>query len=434
MLGKLTTERAMKIQRDYVEFQARKKREIECPFCCEIKKIKDEKAWRRHVYADLRPYVCTFADCSKPYFGDLNEWFNHEMQSHRVSYACQLCQGKLYSSDKQYLDHVRRRHPALLVGGGEQALLDIAKQPVQQISAEDCPCCIDWTDRLRLRLPDIDASEPIHVTPAVFKRHLASHLEQLALFALPLPTSENDGQDSKVAVNVESEDDIRSVATWVSFTSEEEMDDGDRKMDADADMYSLTNDRDGESDPMYDFEVLGGGEDPEFEISILASATRGARAPKRVRYACIPCRSRRVVCDLFSRKSYDAPCDRCRREGRECFFSSEHPLHSTQAAQEDHSTTGPQDDQKAKERLERLRSIEREEQLAFYQQAMPDIKMTVEQWSETAEKLQRYASDMAKIGRALSRWYEATEDDDKVRLFFRMVSQHSLLSSFYLAI
>jgi hypothetical protein len=207
-LGKLSQDRAMQIHRDYVEFQARKKREVECPFCCKIMNIKDEKAWRRHVYADLRPYVCTFADCSKPYFDDLDEWFNHEMQSHRVSYACQLCQGKLYSSDGQYLDHVRRRHPALWVDGGEQALLDLGKKPLQQISAEHCPCCTDWTDRLRRRQPGIDASEPIHVTPAVWKKkHLASHLEQLALFALPLPTSDNDSQDSKIALNVKAEED-----------------------------------------------------------------------------------------------------------------------------------------------------------------------------------------------------------------------------------
>jgi hypothetical protein len=53
---------------------------------------------------------------------------------------------------------------------------------------------------------------------------------------------------------------------------------------------------------------------------------------------------------------------------------------------------------------------------------MPNIKMTVGEWSETAQKLHRYARDMAKIGRGLAKWYKVTEDDDRARLFFRMVS------------
>lgn len=44
---------------------------------------------------------------------------------------------------------------------------------------------------------------------------------------------------------------------------------------------------------------------------------------KRVYQACIPCRRRKVRCDLGSVDDpHDPPCVRCRRESKECFFSA----------------------------------------------------------------------------------------------------------------
>ncbi|KAJ6785906.1 hypothetical protein PWT90_05547 [Aphanocladium album] len=49
----------------------------------------------------------------------------------------------------------------------------------------------------------------------------------------------------------------------------------------------------------------------------------GANAHKRVYQACIPCRRRKVRCDLGSVDNpHDPPCVRCRRESKECFFSA----------------------------------------------------------------------------------------------------------------
>lgn len=50
----------------------------------------------------------------------------------------------------------------------------------------------------------------------------------------------------------------------------------------------------------------------------------GANAQhKRVYQACIPCRRRKVRCDLGSVDNpHDPPCVRCRRESKECFFSA----------------------------------------------------------------------------------------------------------------
>lgn len=53
-----------------------------------------------------------------------------------------------------------------------------------------------------------------------------------------------------------------------------------------------------------------------------ASSTAGTQH-KRVYQACIPCRRRKVRCDLGSVDNpSDPPCVRCRRESKECYFSA----------------------------------------------------------------------------------------------------------------
>ncbi|KAI1344328.1 hypothetical protein F5Y15DRAFT_109596 [Xylariaceae sp. FL0016] len=52
-------------------------------------------------------------------------------------------------------------------------------------------------------------------------------------------------------------------------------------------------------------------------------AAAQAAQHKRVYQACIPCRRRKVRCDLGSVDNpHDPPCVRCRRESKECFFSA----------------------------------------------------------------------------------------------------------------
>lgn len=62
---------------------------------------------------------------------------------------------------------------------------------------------------------------------------------------------------------------------------------------------------------------------PAISQHSLSQQQSGASAHKRVYQACIPCRRRKVRCDLGSVDNpNDPPCVRCRRESKDCFFSA----------------------------------------------------------------------------------------------------------------
>ncbi|KAF2007646.1 hypothetical protein P154DRAFT_419374, partial [Amniculicola lignicola CBS 123094] len=187
------------------ELRTGKRKEIECPFCFRMKKFKNERAWKRHVFSDIKVYVCTFSGCDSPLFGDINQWFRHELENHRVEYACRLCKGKSYQLQERYIAHTRRQHPEVYQSGGENAVLEMGRKPLDQIPVQDCPCCTDWADRLTMRAESQVWSPQklgniTTVFPTYFKRHLASHLEQLALFAIPVGSASGDEVKSNAAV------------------------------------------------------------------------------------------------------------------------------------------------------------------------------------------------------------------------------------------
>jgi hypothetical protein len=67
----------------------------------------------------------------------------------------------------------------------------------------------------------------------------------------------------------------------------------------------------------------GTGHSDETSASQTAAQQLQQAQHKRVYQACIPCRRRKVRCDLGSVDDpHDPPCVRCRRESKECYFSA----------------------------------------------------------------------------------------------------------------
>ena len=102
---------------------------FQCPICCYIITVSGQREWMKHVFFDLQPYVCVFEQCKTPLL--------------------------LYENRRDWFAHVEKNH---LPRSGPASL-------VHQIQ---CPLC---KEHLRSR--------------PLIRRHLARHLEEVALFSLP---------------------------------------------------------------------------------------------------------------------------------------------------------------------------------------------------------------------------------------------------------
>ncbi|KOS37374.1 hypothetical protein ACN38_g11829 [Penicillium nordicum] len=152
------------------------KRPFECPYCFYIITVRDRKAWARHIFRDLMPYVCIFPGCSTP--------------------------NKLYGGRRQWHHHIQQAHASMPSTNGTY----------------DCSICKQGS------------------LPAVgFQRHVGQHLEELALFLLPRTDEYEDeneeGTDENLSnvslddnsvESVEQRHDTNDAATPASDSSEDE--------------------------------------------------------------------------------------------------------------------------------------------------------------------------------------------------------------------
>ncbi|KAJ9492054.1 hypothetical protein VN97_g1191 [Penicillium thymicola] len=116
---------------------------FECPYCFVIITITNRRAWARHVFNDLMPYMCVFPSCPTPH--------------------------RLYESRREWFSHLQSQH-------------SISETPNVHV---DCPLCLS-------SLPSGKQLE----------RHVGRHLEELALFALP-----RSEDDDKAAISSDEDSD-----------------------------------------------------------------------------------------------------------------------------------------------------------------------------------------------------------------------------------
>ncbi|PGH04453.1 CAMK protein kinase [Polytolypa hystricis UAMH7299] len=186
---------------------------FECPYCKNILNIKQERKWRKHVLSDLRPYVCTFKECELRMFGERRAWFLHELEHHRAQWQCRFCTSQPFH-DKGSLElHLARRHHELCSASQLHSLLELSRQSPEYIAANDCPFCDDFEARLRLT-DQIEAPSTVLISSTQFSRHVASHMEQLALFAIPRGYLEKDdmGSGNSAMANFDEGEDSQASA------------------------------------------------------------------------------------------------------------------------------------------------------------------------------------------------------------------------------
>jgi hypothetical protein len=162
-----------------------------CPYCFDDLEVglsiatKDD--WNLHVFADLEPYMCTFDKClrAEKTFAIRDEWFRHELESHRILkvWVCHSCV-KEFSSAQAFEEHLQLNH-GNISGPSQMAMMVQLCVKHSQIHPKEevCPLCA-----LKLCVEEM-------------RDHIASHLEQFAL------TSINGDESSEE----DDSDDIQSV-------------------------------------------------------------------------------------------------------------------------------------------------------------------------------------------------------------------------------
>ena len=162
-----------------------------------------DKVSRRHIFNDLNPYVCTFEYCDSSLYSTRHKWFEHELEAHRKDWQCKIkgC-GRVFEAVGLLETHVKTRHSDSVTETQLPALLEVCGRPLDRTAPEDCPFCDKWAEHLRKTQPMTGSqlgARTLVVTSKQFRDHVARHMEQLALFALPKHIKdEDDGEADSI--------------------------------------------------------------------------------------------------------------------------------------------------------------------------------------------------------------------------------------------
>jgi hypothetical protein len=129
------------------------------------------------VFRDLRPYTCTYGDCSNPdkMYATRHDWIYHEMQMHRRQWKCQKCDVGFHSKASM-ADHLREIHSES-VATQLSIFLEMSERPIDDDRRMKCVLC------------------PSQLSLSRLLEHLAQHMEEIALFVLP--SLSDDDEDAK---------------------------------------------------------------------------------------------------------------------------------------------------------------------------------------------------------------------------------------------
>lgn len=134
---------------------------------------------------DLRPYICTFENCTKPdrLHQSRYDWSNHEVDFHRREWFCNWCL-ETCPTRAEFKDHLSASHTGIC-GAELEVVVERCERAIQ--SAQPCPICNGL------------------FFPRQLQSHLGRHLQQLAIFALPIPEeSDDEGEDECEGSETES--------------------------------------------------------------------------------------------------------------------------------------------------------------------------------------------------------------------------------------
>ncbi|CAF9904963.1 MAG: hypothetical protein HETSPECPRED_004835 [Heterodermia speciosa] len=138
---------------------------FECPYCFHMITIQRHGEWQKHIMEDITPYSCIFPDChmQNRLFASRHEWFGHLQKVHR-----------LYLSQR---------------GEDYEMSPRTESKNVDSPATENCPLCAESLSSLRQ-----------------FERHVARHLQELALFVLNRQETDDTDELLSEAASVSSDE------------------------------------------------------------------------------------------------------------------------------------------------------------------------------------------------------------------------------------
>ena len=131
---------------------------------------------------DLEPYICTFGGCIRPgkTYGKTRDWIQHEVDVHqtRKTWSCRPCKTE-FISRKAFDDHMRESHIGLIAEHQLDTFAKVCERSSGKVEDRtQCPLCLEFRHSDRK-----------------LRKHIADHLEQIALFAALHAQQQLDGGD-----------------------------------------------------------------------------------------------------------------------------------------------------------------------------------------------------------------------------------------------
>lgn len=153
---------------------------------------------RKHVFRDLRPYVCLSAACiaADQDFQRRKDWSRHMSQEHWRQWTCPLGCAAKSSSPSGLRRHLKDFHDTVSSDKNIDFIVSQSSTPDPQHSHGLCPLCNDV---------EIKSNHQ-------YRSHIGHHLEQLALFVLPTldydSANDEDESNNTSARDTEEDDEI----------------------------------------------------------------------------------------------------------------------------------------------------------------------------------------------------------------------------------
>lgn len=185
---------------------------------------------RKHFLQDLEPYVCTSESCGEGerLFESKRSWIAHMQDAHCRQWRCVAPghQPQIFPSQDTFDEHMRKRH----AGAFQESHLPLLRKRAQGPAPvyQSCPLCGLSYDQVVAQLVSSlghssGASISAQRVSEELTKHVASHLQQLALVSLPQDDADGELMESEPSASVKATEQEDHDLPELSFEADPEV-------------------------------------------------------------------------------------------------------------------------------------------------------------------------------------------------------------------